>query len=243
MAAAASLITTPETIAYLASLGADVNDKSDGGSTVLETCLRNFGWRESVWGASYPYRHSIVPASRLGKSLDALRFLLVKGARWTADERAIADTRRSLYRVDAEAIAVVVELLGGHHACNNDTLTSLIRTEKMRNMLAEAGRRRAGAERHVKRAAGRAALRSESPRPTKLTPPSLPPSKYDRQRLYAEVWTEPTQQVAKRYGVSDVAIAKACALLEIPKPRRGYWAKKAAGQKVPDPPALPKREG
>ena len=49
MAAAASLITTPETMAYLVSLGADVNDKSDGGSTVLETCLRNFAWREAVW--------------------------------------------------------------------------------------------------------------------------------------------------------------------------------------------------
>jgi hypothetical protein len=28
--------------------------------------------------------------------------------------------------------------------------------------------------------------------------------------LYEEVWTEPTQKVAQRYGVSDVAIAKAC---------------------------------
>ena len=67
----------------------------------------------------------------------------------------------------------------------------------------------------------------------------LPPSRYERQRLYEEVWSEPTQQVAKRYGVSDVAIAKACALLAIPKPPRGYWAKKAAGQKLPDRPLLP----
>jgi len=49
--------------------------------------------------------------------------------------------------------------------------------------------------------------------------------------------------VAKRYGVSDVAIAKACALLDIPKPPRGYWAKKAAGQKLPIRPPLPNREG
>jgi hypothetical protein len=40
--------------------------------------------------------------------------------------------------------------------------------------------------------------------------------------------------------VSDVAIAKACTLLDIPKPPRGYWAKKAAGQKLPQRPALPK---
>ena len=241
MAAAASLITTPETIAYLVSLGADVNDKFDGGSTVLETCLRNFGWRESVWEASYPYRHSIVPAARLGKSLDALRFLMEKGARWTPDDRAIGDTRRALYRVDAEGVASVVELLRTHNACDDNTITSLIRTEKMRNLLAEAGRRRANVERHAKHGAGRRTLRSESPSPAKLTPARLPPSKYDRQRLYEEVWREPTQQVAKRYGVSDVAIAKACALLDIPKPPRGYWAKKAVGQKLPNRPPLPNR--
>ena len=75
-----------------------------------------------------------------------------------------------------------------------------------------------------------------------VTPLRFPPSRYDRQRLYEEVWTEPTQQVAKRYGVSDVAIAKACALLDVPKPPRGYWARKAAGQKLPNRPPLPDRE-
>jgi very-short-patch-repair endonuclease len=42
MAAAASFITTPETIAYLVSLGADVNDKSDGGSTASRA-------RDQMW--------------------------------------------------------------------------------------------------------------------------------------------------------------------------------------------------
>lgn len=242
MAAAASLITTPETIAFLVNLGADVNDKPDGGSTVLETCLRNFGWREMIWEASYPYRHSIVPASRLGKSLDALRFLLDKGTRWTPDDRAIGDTRRALYRVDAEGVASVVELLRTHNACDDNTIASLTRTEKMRNLLAEAGRRRANVERQAKHVAGRRTPRSESPSPAKVTPARLPPSKYDRQRLYEEVWSHPTQQVAKRYGVSDVAIAKACTLLDVPKPPRGYWAKKAAGQKVSNRPPLPKVE-
>jgi len=108
--------------------------------------------------------------------------------------------------------------------------------------LAEAGRGAANVERHAKHAAGRRALRTESPSPAKVTPARLPPSKYDRQRLYEEVWSEPTQQVAKRYGVSDVAIAKACTLLDIPKPPRGYWAKKAAGQKLPYRPPLKERE-
>jgi hypothetical protein len=174
-----------------------------------------------------------------GKSLAALGFLLEKGARWTPDDRAIADTRRALYRVDGEGVAAVVTLLRAHHACDDNILTALVRTEKMRNMLAEANRQRAGAERHAKRMTGRETLRPEFPSPAKPAPARLPPSRYDRQRLYGEVWSEPTQQVAKRYGVSDVAIAKACALLAIPKPPRGYWAKKAAGHKLPDRPPRP----
>ena len=109
-------------------------------------------------------------------------------------------------------------------------------------MLADAERGLASAKRHAKPVAGRATLHPNPPPPAKPTRAPLPPSRYDRQRLYGEVWTEPTQQVAKRYGVSDVAIAKACALLDIPKPPRGYWAKKAAGQKLPNRPPLPNRE-
>lgn len=62
---------------------------------------------------------------------------------------------------------------------------------------------------------------------------------YDRERLYREVWAEPTQKVAQRYGISDVALAKVCRQLRIPKPSRGHWAKKTSGRPVPGPPKLP----
>jgi hypothetical protein len=61
---------------------------------------------------------------------------------------------------------------------------------------------------------------------------------YDRKKLYREVWAEPTQKVSARYGISDVALAKACRQLQIPKPPRGYWAKRAAGRPVPRRPKL-----
>lgn len=173
MAAAASLITTPETVAYLVSLGADVNDRSDGES-VLDACLRNFGWKETVWESSYlTCRHSTVPVSRLGKSLDALRFLLEQGARWTPDDRSVADTRRALYRIDGEGIVAVIELLRTHHACDEKVLKDLVRTEKMRGILAEVDRRRASVQRHATRVAGRG-LRPESPTPAKPTPARVP---------------------------------------------------------------------
>lgn len=53
-----------------------------------------------------------------------------------------------------------------------------------------------------------------------------------RSELYEAIWSEPMKVVARRFGVSDVALAKRCRRMGIPLPGRGYWAKKAAGKKV-----------
>jgi hypothetical protein len=241
MAAAASFSTVPETVAYLMSLGADLNDKSDGGSSVLDACLRYFGWREAVWDRPpYTPNAPIVTASRLAEPLKALRRLVDAGARWTPDDRTVADTRRALYKLEDEAVAAVVDLLRTPGVCEEATLAAFVGTGKMRGILAGVVKRRVNAQRdpesakqHVPARRGSAAVQP--------SPPPLPPSRYNRRRLYEEVWTEPTRDVAKRYGVSDVAITKACRLLDIPKPPRGYWAKKAAGLTVPAKPSLPQR--
>jgi hypothetical protein len=62
---------------------------------------------------------------------------------------------------------------------------------------------------------------------------------HDREKIYQEVWSEPITQIAKRYGVSDVAFRKRCRKLMIPLPGLGYWAKKAAGKPVQTQPPLP----
>ncbi|MEX2445642.1 MAG: hypothetical protein WD492_18730 [Alkalispirochaeta sp.] len=61
---------------------------------------------------------------------------------------------------------------------------------------------------------------------------------YDRNKLYEEVWSEAVDKVAKRYGVSGVALAKTCRKLKVPLPGRGYWAKHKVG-KAPKRPSLP----
>jgi len=45
--------------------------------------------------------------------------------------------------------------------------------------------------------------------------------------------------VAKRYGVSEVTLAKACRKLAVPLPPRGYWARIRAGRTLPRPPLPP----
>ena len=53
-----------------------------------------------------------------------------------------------------------------------------------------------------------------------------------RQDLYNQVWETPVTQLAKKYGLSDVGFAKICKKHNIPRPPRGYWARKAAGQRL-----------
>ena len=63
-----------------------------------------------------------------------------------------------------------------------------------------------------------------------------------RERLYKEVWETPVFQLAPKYGVSDVGLAKKCRRMGIPLPPRGYWAKKEYGHKVEKQPLPPLQE-
>ena len=60
-----------------------------------------------------------------------------------------------------------------------------------------------------------------------------------RSKLYELVWKTPVTELAKQFGISDVALAKRCRAINIPLPPRGYWARIAAGQKPRRPPLPP----
>ena len=53
-----------------------------------------------------------------------------------------------------------------------------------------------------------------------------------RDELYRQVWETPMIRLAAQYGLSGNGLAKICDRLNIPYPPRGYWARKAAGQKM-----------
>lgn len=67
--------------------------------------------------------------------------------------------------------------------------------------------------------------------------------RYDRAKLLEEVWSEPVQAVALRYGLSDVGLKKLCTRLQIPTPPRGHWAKVKAGKRVSPRPKLREYSG
>lgn len=57
------------------------------------------------------------------------------------------------------------------------------------------------------------------------------PIKLSREELYERVWAQPIRQLATEFGISNVAVAKACRRANVPVPGRGYWAKVQADKK------------
>ena len=64
-----------------------------------------------------------------------------------------------------------------------------------------------------------------------------------REDLYKEIWSEPATKLAQKYDVSSSYLARVCEGLNVPHPPRGYWARKAAGEKMPVPPLPPAGPG
>lgn len=60
-----------------------------------------------------------------------------------------------------------------------------------------------------------------------------------RKDLYEKVWSSPATKLSEVLGISDVAIAKLCKRLNVPKPPRGYWEKIKYGHQVPRSPLPP----
>ena len=64
-----------------------------------------------------------------------------------------------------------------------------------------------------------------------------------REELYTQIWSEPATKLAKRYDVSSSYLARVCEGLNVPHPPRGYWARRAVGEKMPVPPLPPAGPG
>jgi len=229
----AAFFARQETMAYLLSLGANPNDNPCGGSKALEACIRHLSWEDSDrvlhrYGSNYQ-----TPSYKVSRTRDAIRLLVERGAVWKPDPSGLNDVRRVLYKIEPQVTVELVGLLASHNACDNAFLHDFLRKPRMQEHLASCERMMARLGLTLD---GRRKSEVKETRPPKPSPYVL--ASYDREKLYKEVWAEPTQKVAARYGISDVALAKACRQLQIPKPPRGYWAKKAVGQPVPRRPKL-----
>jgi ankyrin repeat protein len=218
-------------LGYLFDLGAQPNDRAGGGSSALEACIRHLGW-EDFDRVRYGYApHYLTPAHKVSKGREAIKLLLERGAMWKPEPSTLNDTRRILYRLEPDVTVKLMSLLlktpGGE-----DGVRELLRVPRLRQHVAPCERQLAclGLTLDGRR---RSEVQTASP------PSRYVLANYDREKLYEEVWSEPTQKVAQRHGISDVALSKVCKQLRVPKPPRGYWAKREAGHRVARRPKLP----
>src|SRR5574340_414018 len=69
------------------------------------------------------------------------------------------------------------------------------------------------------------------------------PIKITREELYDRIWKLPATKLAEELGISDVALAKICRKLNIPKPGPGHWRLVQLGWEMERPPLPASEEG
>jgi hypothetical protein len=230
-----------EALAFLLELNPNLNDKPNGGSSALDGTLWHLGFDHVAPFFSKRQR----ALYEVRSSLNLIHTLVEHGAVWRPnDAYAVNSLRRTLFECDPAVTTELLKILKAREACSEETAAKLLRTPRMKLHLAPV-------ENRLPRwATKKAQNRGESDRSDgteartqKPLEPSAPSyallRKYNREVLYEEVWAQPMQTLAAKYGISDVGLAKGCRKLRVPLPGRGYWAKKAAAKRIPKRPALP----
>jgi hypothetical protein len=217
-----------DAIRYLLDLGARANDKQNGGSSALDA----FIWRLGFPSFNYGFK-TVKSKYAVSNEIANISELAQRGAVWKPDSRSsINSLRRNLYECEAGVTIDLLRVLMKYGACSMEQARELLNHPRMREHLASESRHLARLKLDIedKQSKGRQA------------PPAYLLAQYNREELYEKVWSLPTREVAKHYGFSDVRLGKLCKILKVPKPGRGYWAKKEAGKPTPKRPALPSLE-
>jgi hypothetical protein len=217
-----------DAIRYLLELGAKPNDKENGGSSALDTCIWHLGFPSFS-----PYGFKGLKATyQVSNDVDNIRELAERGAVWKPDRPSMNSLRRNLYECEPRVTIDLLRVLLKHNACSMEQARELLKHPRMQQHLASESWYLTRLKLNIED------KRSGKPQP----PPAYLLARYNREELYEKVWSLPTCEVAKHYGFSDVRLGKLCKILRVPKPGRGYWAKKEAGKPTPKRPSLPSLE-
>ena len=116
---------------YLLELGANPNDKANGGSSALDTAL----WRLSITRIT-PYASKDLKSRYTASSeLDCVRELLAHGAVWNPDDN-VTCLRRTLLEYEPELTIELLQMFRKHNACPAETVHRLLGTPRMKQHLA-----------------------------------------------------------------------------------------------------------
>jgi hypothetical protein len=120
------------TLEYLLGIGANPNDKANGGSSALDSVFRNLSFiRIGAYGSDR--LHSKYDAQRV---LECVRELLSHGAVWSPDSAyRLTSLRRALLECQPDVTIELLDLLRKHSACPAETVHMLLGTPRIKEHL------------------------------------------------------------------------------------------------------------
>lgn len=141
-----------------------------------------------------------------------------------SDQKRLTEIRKFLLQLAEYDLKRIMSRLKRPDICTPETFQELTRTPNMQARLLALGILKKPKTEKEKRAEELARL----------------VVRYNRSTLYEQIWSQPVQEVAKSYGISDVRMGKICRTLQVPVPPRGHWARVRNGYTVekPDLPQL-----
>ena len=121
---------------YLLALGANPNDKVNGGSSALDRCFWHLGF-----GTFDPFfKKRLSTRSEVSKTFDCIRELVEHGAVWKPDDsKASNSVRKFLYKCEPAVTVDLVKLLARNKACPEETLEQLLDAPRMKQHLSTLG--------------------------------------------------------------------------------------------------------
>ncbi len=131
-------LSSEETIMYLLDLGANPNDKANGGSSALDRCLYRLGSPNFVYVGERAVYGGVVVIREVKDAMDALHLLISRGAIWRPDDRQdLSYVRRVLYKCDPRLVLQVIKTFSQHKTCTKETLDKLM-NDRMKEHLSSA---------------------------------------------------------------------------------------------------------
>ena len=133
---AAALSDSRELIDYLLALGAQPNDKPNGGSSALDRCLSHLPWEDHNTFLS----KQLASKYALQGGLARIERLLEAGAQWRPDDASdMKSVRQTLCKCEAAVSVALVKAFVKHRSAPEELLEELLDTPRMRGHRSTAG--------------------------------------------------------------------------------------------------------
>jgi hypothetical protein len=117
---------------YLLKIGANPNDKPNGGSSALDTALRDLSFARLS-----PYRSKQLKSRyEVSRALDCVRELLVGGAIWNPEGTYdLNSLRRALLECEPDVTIELLQMFRTHNACPAERVHRLLGTPRVKEHL------------------------------------------------------------------------------------------------------------